>query len=129
MSLPDTSMVEFMNAPPRPAQGLRVGVLFVRAAFEDELGVDARSHAAHKTGGQWIVEHALGGLCVTPDFGEALMMADEIMRFSDIPLESVTTTHELWQAVDQFDEWMACRDHPLPSYRDWLARKGHDHGY
>jgi hypothetical protein len=84
LNLPDSCVIQFPQCS-LPARGLFVGNLFVRAAFRGECAQDVHCESGEwiSSNGMWIVEAPLTGygICTTPVFRSALLIADEISRW------------------------------------------------
>lgn len=132
--LPDTANVRFANAHggTRVAQGLRVGNVFVRAAFANERAYVTGTGEIISAHGLWVVElpRAQIGLAFARSFDAALLMADELSRWWPA-MHDATTLAEIERLVtDELVAWMRHvqdedRDGRTPhDYRRWCQLAG-----
>jgi hypothetical protein len=134
--LPDEVIARWPNGGTRPARGLLVGAVLVRATFADEMTQAPEGHRT-SAANRWAVDCAfLSGIrfCDVASIRVALLLADEVSRFAEGDLESVRNGPELVRAcgrvLGKWVEYLVVLDHELGmeatplDYRAWCAHEG-----
>lgn len=134
--LPDVVPIHFDHGEVVLARGLQVGALFVRAAFAGEWAkstgdmVPAQRGALVDLDRHWIVEvpHLQISLLAANSFSTALLVADEVSRFSRHDLFTARSDDHVLETIGpELVGWLTylARMPGIrpPTFREWSASK------